>query len=167
MRCPRCGGELRTITYEGSNIETCPDCEGEWLDRGELIQIVRTVEKSFPPEMRDSLDALNENIFTVDESLQNQLSCPKCPDTELNRFNYASSSGVALDKCPKCGGIWLDKDELEKVQILVEEWHGKAKETAAEFAPLLEKYTAEAEMQNKKNGGMSRFGFINAILRRF
>jgi Zn-finger nucleic acid-binding protein len=165
MKCPRCSSELKTIDYEGAKIETCLGCEGEWLDQGELKQIVHTVEESFPQDMRDSLDAVNKSIFSIDESVENQLSCPKCSGVELNRFNYASSSGIALDKCPECGGIWLDKDEIEHVQVLVEEWRGKLEEDMARFGPVLDKIQKEAEERDRETSQISHFGFVNAVLR--
>ena len=165
MNCPRCSDKLKTIEYENVKIETCGGCEGEWLDDSELKQLVQTVEETFPQEMKDSLDAINKNIFTIDESADNQLTCPKCPDIELNRINYASSSGIALDKCPDCGGIWFDKDEIEQVQILVEEWQATLEEDTKKFAPVLDRIKAEGEVQDKKASQISRFGFINAILR--
>jgi uncharacterized protein len=166
MKCPRCRTELRTIQYEGAQIETCPGCGGEWLDDGELKHIVHTVEETFPQEMKDSLDAINVSIFTIDESVENQLTCPQCPEVQMNRFNYACSSGIALDKCPQCKGIWLDKDEIEKVQLLVEEWRGKLQEDREKFAPVLQKVEQEMEEEDKDNFRISRFGFVNAVLRR-
>jgi uncharacterized protein len=165
MKCPRCDSELKTIDYEGAKIETCSSCGGEWLDNAELKQIVQTVEKPFPQEMRDSLDAVNKSIFSIDESVDNQLSCPNCSDVELNRFNYASSSGIALDKCPVCGGFWLDKEELEHVQVLVEEWRSKLEEDITKYGPVLERVKREAEDRERASFQISRFGFVNAVLR--
>lgn len=34
MKCSRCGGVLESIRYEDVDIETCPGCGGEWLDKG-------------------------------------------------------------------------------------------------------------------------------------
>ncbi|HDZ21253.1 MAG TPA: hypothetical protein ENH78_08175 [Phycisphaerae bacterium] len=166
MTCPRCGGGLRTIDYEGGKIETCTGCGGEWLDGGELGQIVRTVEETFPREMRDSLDAINKNMFSIDDEVENEVSCPKCPGVELNRFNYACSSGIAIDRCPECSGIWLDKDELEKVQILVEEWQAKLEEDLETYGPLVEKVRQEAEQLDRESGNISRSAYVNAVLRR-
>jgi len=165
MKCPRCGDGLKTIMYEGVEIETCPGCGGEWLDKNELAPIVQTVEETFPEEMRSSLDAINKNIFTIDESLENQMMCPKCEGVELNRFNYASSTGVVLDKCPECGGIWLDKDEIEQVQVLVEEWRKKLDGDLEKFGPMLDKLEDEAKKRDDATKSVSRFGFVNAILR--
>ena len=116
--------------------------------------------------MIDSLDAVNANIFSIDESADNQLSCPICSAVELNRFNYASSSGIAIDRCPECRGIWLDKEEIENVQVLVEQWRSKLAEDMDEFGPLLDKIRQEAEARDQESTRISRFAFVNAVLRR-
>jgi len=36
MRCPKCGMELIEINYKGILIDKCSECEGIWLDAGEL-----------------------------------------------------------------------------------------------------------------------------------
>ena len=38
----------------------------------------------------------------------------------METFNYGGDSGIVLDRCRACGGVWLDGGELEKVQVLVE-----------------------------------------------
>jgi Zn-finger nucleic acid-binding protein len=165
MQCPRCGEQLCAVDYEGVEVETCPGCKGEWLDAEELKKIVHTVEETFPENQVAALDAINESVFRIDESPGNELKCPKCPDAELNRFNYAATSGVALDKCPDCGGVWLDHDELEHVQILVEEWGKKLEEDRATYGELLEKTRQEVEAKMDDAVSVSRFGFVNAVLR--
>jgi hypothetical protein len=45
MRCPKCGMELIEIDYKGINIDKCSECEGIWLDAGEL-EAVSKLEKS-------------------------------------------------------------------------------------------------------------------------
>jgi hypothetical protein len=36
MRCPKCGLELIEIDYKGIKVDKCSECEGIWLDAGEL-----------------------------------------------------------------------------------------------------------------------------------
>jgi len=36
MRCPKCGMELIEIDYKGIEVDKCSECEGIWLDAGEL-----------------------------------------------------------------------------------------------------------------------------------
>jgi len=45
MRCPKCGMELIEIDYKDIKVDKCSDCEGIWLDTGELETISR-LEKS-------------------------------------------------------------------------------------------------------------------------
>jgi len=167
LQCPRDGDVLCNIEYEGVEIETCPTCKGEWLDSDELKKIVQTAEQQFTPEEIADLDAVNRSVFHIDDSVPNQVQCPKCEGVELNRFNYASSSGIELDKCPACGGIWLDKDELEKVQILIEESNKQLGQDMKKYGKLLGKVRVEQEAGVDRAVSVSRFGFVNAILRYF
>lgn len=123
-KCPRCTADLRTTSYAGVEIETCPVCEGEWLDAGELREIVYAAEKHLTAEEIDRIAWLNKRVFNIKQLTQERLPCPKCPGQKLRPFNYACGSGIILDKCPACGGIWLDRGELELVQAIVREWNG-------------------------------------------
>jgi hypothetical protein len=40
MRCPKCGMQLVEIDYKGIKIDKCTECNGVWLDHGELEAIV-------------------------------------------------------------------------------------------------------------------------------
>jgi Zn-finger nucleic acid-binding protein len=39
MQCPKCHAPLCAIDCQGVEIQTCPDCGGDWLDAGELAHI--------------------------------------------------------------------------------------------------------------------------------
>jgi hypothetical protein len=45
MRCPKCGMELIEIDYKGITIDRCSECDGVWLDAGELEALAK-MEKS-------------------------------------------------------------------------------------------------------------------------
>lgn len=45
MRCPKCGMEMIEIDYKGIEIDKCSECEGIWLDAGEL-EAVAKLEKT-------------------------------------------------------------------------------------------------------------------------
>jgi Zn-finger nucleic acid-binding protein len=38
----------------------------------------------------------------------------------MEHVNYAGDSGVLIDRCPGCGGIWLDAGELERARAAVQ-----------------------------------------------
>ena len=41
MQCPKCGMELIEIDYKGIKIDECSECEGIWLDAGELATVAK------------------------------------------------------------------------------------------------------------------------------
>ena len=40
------------------------------------------------------------------------MKCPRCPNVELL---MTDRTGVEIDYCPSCRGIWLDRGELDKI----------------------------------------------------
>jgi uncharacterized protein len=59
-------------------------------------------------ERRAKLDAEREQQ-------QRAASSPKCPKCGGN-LNEREIGSVKIDECDSCGGIWLDKGELELIQ---------------------------------------------------
>jgi len=45
MRCPKCGMGLIEIDYKKIKVDKCSECEGIWLDAGEL-EAVSKLEKT-------------------------------------------------------------------------------------------------------------------------
>ena len=41
------------------------------------------------------------------------IKCPRCDIAMLKK----SRQGLTIDKCRKCGGIWLDKGEIQKIAL--------------------------------------------------
>lgn len=39
-RCPKCGAALVTVPYRGIEIDKCSQCQGIWLDCGELEHVM-------------------------------------------------------------------------------------------------------------------------------
>ncbi len=42
----------------------------------------------------------------------NEIKCPHCVETKLTERDF---QGVPVDVCESCGGVWLNKGELNKV----------------------------------------------------
>lgn len=40
------------------------------------------------------------------------MKCPNCPDSGLV---MTDRSGIEIDYCPICRGVWLDRGELDKI----------------------------------------------------
>ena len=41
MKCPKCGSDLEEVNYQNIMIDRCGECEGIWLDHGELELLVQ------------------------------------------------------------------------------------------------------------------------------
>lgn len=46
MRCPKCGMQLEEIPFGDVRVDKCFNCEGIWLDKGEL-ETIQTKEVGF------------------------------------------------------------------------------------------------------------------------
>ncbi len=54
MQCPKCGMKLVEIDYKGIKIDKCSECEGVWLDAGELDAVSR-LDKSVASKLLSAL----------------------------------------------------------------------------------------------------------------
>ena len=77
--------------------------------------------------------------------------------------NYGGNSGVYVDRCPGCGSLWLDQQQLEKIQVLMEKW---ADEAPHELAKIAGKLEAARRRAAPKGFEGSRFAFVNALINR-
>ncbi len=161
MQCPQCGTRLETIEYEGIKVETCPGCEGEWLDDGELKHVVKTREVLFSEEERRALAAATKITGVKVEDVDRDLRCPNCGG-QTDAINYGGDTGIIIDRCTGCRGIWLDRSELEKIQKLVEGWDDGLEDDLKQYGSRLREVAAELDRQDDVK--VSRFGFVNSII---
>ena len=161
MKCPNCDNSLATMTYEGIRIETCPGCEGEWLDDGELGHVVRAREIRFDPQERRAVAEATKIKGVVLADVDRDLACPKCGG-QTDPINYGGNTGLIIDRCTQCHGIWLDHDELEKIQMLIEGWEDGLPDDLAKHGPRLREIAREVDRND--DCAPSRFAFLNAII---
>ncbi|MBA3404013.1 MAG: zf-TFIIB domain-containing protein [Gemmatimonadaceae bacterium] len=68
--------------------------------------------------VRRDAELMNERRARLDEARMKQErtshynKCPKCGCDLSEREHH----GVKIDGCPECGGMWLDKGELEIIE---------------------------------------------------
>jgi Zn-finger nucleic acid-binding protein len=104
MRCPvNPTVELVTISVDGVSIEQCGKCHGHWLEHGELAKLASRAE-NVEPAVRVTHDS-------------NRL-CPK-DSSSLTEVEFPEHSGLRVDICPQCQGIWLDANELSQALTLL------------------------------------------------
>lgn len=132
LSCPRDQSALTTLEYErGIEVDRCETCAGIWLDEGELEAIQKNTERDY----RLELDALPNDVgrsITVNEQRnQGPIHCPKC-QAEMAAREYGYCSQIIIDVCPEGCGVWLDKGELQALEVFFE----RAQAEAAEPIPL-------------------------------
>ena len=108
MDCPRCKVPLSTANHKGIEIDSCPQCEGMWLDHPELDQLEDTV--------MDEDESKGTMVYAVRSS---DISCPQCAGP-MRTFNYRAYN-LPIDECEAQHGFWLDKGEEKRVRELMDQ----------------------------------------------
>lgn len=102
LDCPRCACPMDvTQAKRGLFVDHCGRCGGTWYDAGEF-------EQSFHVE--GALNVQGEGTRKV-----RSVPCPRC-EHGLVEMNWPPGSGVRIDACPKCAGMWLDAGEAPRIQ---------------------------------------------------
>jgi len=166
MDCPQCAWSLQEITYENVPVHTCPNCGGEFVAGDALAAIVQIREQTFPADLQETLAAAEPFAGVPESRKQRALNCPAC-DNPMSVINYCGDSGVFVDRCTACNGLWLDQDELEQIQVLMERWTDEAPAKLRQCADQLEQARQSAARASSARFQGSRFAFINALINRF
>lgn len=112
-KCPRCSESLSTKSCEGIEIDICNKCEGTWLDVNELTLLTEQVQP------KPSATTTEEDLTIEPLDKEGEMQCPKCDKVNLNPFIYGGDSGIELDRCPQCEGLWFDKSELDDITAII------------------------------------------------
>lgn len=128
MKCPECSIQLEDHILVGKLYHKCPGCGGLWFDKGELSEIMQ-VKDWF------KIDSKYMGASTkIDKSKQ---LCPRDEET-LNTLEYGQETGIKIDVCPKCEGLWLDAGEVQAIHKDSETWTEKLKDIIEEELTTIE-----------------------------
>jgi Zn-finger nucleic acid-binding protein len=106
LTCPRDGTALDVVhrADQKFEIDVCKQCSGVWLDSHELAGLCPTA--SHLPARRD--EAILSAVAAGREA-SGIATCPRCSA----RPHQLELAGTLIDFCAACGGIWLDRYEVE------------------------------------------------------
>ena len=109
IRCPVDGAALDRYALSRVKFEDCPTCHGMWLDKDELRKLKNKVNDG-------QLHWLNREVNDIEKTsmISSSRVCPKCPSSKLRSVMFGHS-GVVIDWCPDCQGIWLDRSEYDSI----------------------------------------------------
>ena len=108
MDCPKCKNKLHTKTIKGIVVDECTNCEGIWFDNDELRQV--------KDETDSDLNWMDFEIWKHEDKFKvksKRYDCPNCGNL-MDVLDYDNTK-VEIDYCANCKGIWLDKNELQKL----------------------------------------------------
>jgi len=79
---------------------------------GDTMRLVEKAKEDiyFAEQDREVLEKLRQQLQKV-KTVEAPRSCPKCPG-KLEGYTF---EGFALDRCYQCGGVWLDRGELDAI----------------------------------------------------
>jgi len=107
INCPKCSSEALVETPALGNIplDICPGCSGIWFSKGELEALLKQSQGN-------SLTDLN----LINPKAEG-LVCPGCKN-QMSRGGLVNPL-LLVDRCPSCGGVWLDPRELHLARKLL------------------------------------------------
>jgi Zn-finger nucleic acid-binding protein len=114
VNCPRDQYYLQKDFHDLIMIDACPRCSGMFLSIHELLNHFKI------PDLEETLRQ------KIDETAPSPIKCPRCEvlralsdsiDATMHPFMV---TGVEIDICGNCLGIWFDGGELERIMPPVE-----------------------------------------------
>lgn len=108
---------------EKLEIDTCPACEGVWLDRSEVYQYV-----SRPTQVYEQFKTAYQG------AAQSGFSCPRCGVPMLQAS--IGPKPLTFEACPRCGGNWFDKGEIQGLNWMLDTMEQQATGQGGEYTQL-------------------------------
>ena len=124
------------VKFESIVLDVCPSCKGIWFDSGELAgyaEALSAKKEISPQKTRFFQHKIVQPLSKINEGVR---FCPKC-ESRMAKFNYAYDSGIVLDKCNACEGVWTDRGEAVQVAEYLKE-DPKADELGRAIAEITE-----------------------------
>ncbi len=120
MNCPRDKSPLNKKIYEDAiEVDECSTCGGMFLHKGELEKIQETIDNDYVGQYSRFEDHIGQAYAAARQKALGDIKCPSC-DSEMSSREYGYCSQIFIDGCPHCGGVWLDKGELEALEVFFE-----------------------------------------------
>lgn len=117
MNCPDCLNQLEKKDFRatGIAIHECVGCHGRWFDRQELFKAKDNTDDDLCWLDFDPFDRQADKFVRPSE----KKTCPRCQKI-MDSLAYAES-GVVINRCQQCQGVWVHHGEFEKIIRYLEE----------------------------------------------
>ena len=142
IKCLSCDGTLLNV-YEGNflsnfSYDVCEKCGGIWVDKGGLDKIAFQTPGSVEYCTVSALEIVKQQWWDAHPEAKDDhphRNCIRCPETTMQKVAFMTDSDIILDYCGDCGGMWLDKGELKRIDAYIKSFNKYAVES--EFVKFL------------------------------
>jgi Zn-finger nucleic acid-binding protein len=134
LMCPRDESMMEERKKGEAFLDICGKCGGQFFDSGEMFG-------AFGIKADPSYWDRPETGGVVKDG---SLHCPICHVHMLVQDVKHESEKVEIDRCGSCGGIWLDKGEVDQIMKI-----------GQKIKPILDKERAAAEEELLKMGDVN------------
>lgn len=107
LDCPKCGGSLTPVTYQGVEIDRCQQCGGMWFDSLEA----ETLKRLSGSEVLDKGNIASTS--SQGDRHESEIVCPRCQEPMMGMLDIDKYS-IWYEKCLNCEGVWLDAGEFKQ-----------------------------------------------------
>ncbi|MDD2732123.1 MAG: zf-TFIIB domain-containing protein [Candidatus Pacebacteria bacterium] len=108
MLCPYCKKPLVKTIFHNVEVDYCPGCLGIWFEEDELRLAKDKKDKD--------LNWLDIDLWKDDEKFNISYGIRLCPFCRVPLYEvYYGDSGIIIDACNLCHGVWLERAEFKKI----------------------------------------------------
>lgn len=108
MKCPNNHELTQEIKIGNVKVDRCSACEGLWFNYDELRQ-AKDVQD-------DYAKWFDVDLWNDEKNFKPTKSSKLCPEDKLPLYTIDyGDSGIKIDACKTCKGVWLDKNEFKNI----------------------------------------------------
>jgi len=108
LKCPICKKPLSSAILSNVEVNYCPNCLGLWFEEEEL--------RWAKDEKDKDLQWLDIDLWEDEKKFKISSGIRLCPSCRMPLYEvYYGDSGIIVDVCNLCHGVWLDRAEFKKI----------------------------------------------------
>ncbi len=157
LECPDCQILMTPFSCQNVVIDKCDACDGIWFDHQEFGIFKRTLDAHDLSKIESIDKPVVADAICISE-------CPRCREVLVD-IDYNYNSGIKINKCVKCRGLWLpiyqtlNLIELAKIsQAIGPDVRGIAKESLVHHEQMI-RAKAAAKIGKQLNQNVPRMHY--------
>lgn len=149
MFCPSCQSPMEAKVDPDITIDVCHNCGGTWLDRGELTALVTGLGGNL--EWSAHRDAASAPI--------SDKTCAHCKGSWLKKVGLLHYSGVEVEVCTQCQGVYLDAGEIAAANKAL----AAGRSATPELREQIDGHLVRLEREPVHSFGIAGYAYVLAV----